>query len=94
LFLKYVIAIDFDNTRDILKLFEEKLILAEFAQQESIAREKFQKQLVEERVKRSKQLDIEFLDNTLDLGKPADDNIDNTKISLFEGFEQDKILID
>ncbi len=84
----------FDDTRDVLKSFEGKLIPAEFARRESIAREKFQKQLAEERAKRPKRSGVGFLGSALGLGKPAGGGIDGTEASLSEGFEQGKTLMD
>jgi len=93
-FLEYVAAMGFDDTRDVLKSFEGKSIPAEFARRESIARDKFQKQLAEERAKRPKRSGVGFLGSALGLGKPAGGGIDGTEASLSEGFEQGKTLMD
>ena len=53
-FLEYCAAMNFDDLRAVLKSFEGKSIPAEFARREAIARQKYQKQLEEERGKRPK----------------------------------------
>lgn len=93
-FLEYVAAMGFDDIRDVLKSFQGKPIPAEFARRESIAREKFQKQLAEERAKRPKRSGVGFLGSALGLGKPAGGGMDGVEASLSEGFEQGKTLMD
>ncbi|KAL9099043.1 MAG: hypothetical protein Q9163_005398 [Psora crenata] len=53
-FLEYCAAMNFEDLRAVLKSFEGKHIPTEFARREAIAREKFQKQVAEERAKRPK----------------------------------------
>lgn len=93
-FLEYVAAMGFDDVRDVLKSFEGKPIPAEFARRESIAREKFQQQLAEERAKRPKRSGVGFLGSALGLGKSVGGTVDGMEISLSEGFEQGKTLMD
>ena len=93
-FLEYIAAMGFEDIRDVLKSFEGKPIPAEFARRESIAREKFQQQLADERAKRPKRSGVGFLGSALGLGKSAGASIDGMETSVSEGFEQGKTLMD
>lgn len=53
-FLEYVATMGTDDVRKVLKSFEGQSIPEEFARREALAREKFQKQLAEERHRRPK----------------------------------------
>ena len=90
-FLEYVATMGFEDTRSVLKSFEGKHIPTEFARRESVAREKFQQQLADERAKRPKRSGVGLLGSALGLGKSG---MDGLEPSLSEGFEQGKTLMD
>ena len=91
-FLEYVAAMGFEDTRSVLKSFEGKHIPTEYARRESVAREKFQKQLADERAKRPKRSGVSLLGSALGLGKSP--GMDGMEPSFSEGFEQGKTLMD
>lgn len=91
-FLEYVATMGFEDTREVIKSFEGKHIPTEFAHRESIARERFQQQLAEERAKRPKR-SIGWLGNALGM-KPHGGGIDGMEQTLSEGFEQGKTFQD
>ena len=92
-FLEYLATMGFDDTREVLRSFEGKHIPSEFAHRESLAREKFQKQLAEDRAKRPRRSGVGFLGNALGM-KPTSAGIDGIEQTLSEGFEQGKMLQD
>lgn len=82
---------DFEDTRSVLKSFEGKHIPTEYARRESVAREKFQQQLADERAKRPKRSGVGLLGSALGLSKSG---MDGMEPSFSEGFEQGKTLMD
>lgn len=91
-FLEYLATMDFDDTRTVLKSFEGKHIPTEFATRESVARERFEKQLADERARRPKHSGVGFLGSALGMSAPST-GPGGTE-SLSEGFEQGKTLQD
>ena len=81
----------FEDTRSVLKSFEGKHIPTEYARRESVAREKFQQQLADERAKRPKRSGVGLLGSALGLNKSG---MDGMEPSFSEGFEQGKTLMD
>lgn len=92
-FLEYVGAMGIEDTREVLQSFEGTHIPTEFARRESIAREKFQKELADERAKRPRRSGVTLLGNALGI-KPGGPRIDGVEQSLLEGFEQGKTYQD
>lgn len=93
-FLEYVATMGFEDTRSVLKSFEGKHIPTEYARRESIARERFQQQLTEERAKRPKRSGVGLLGSALGLGKSPGAGMDGMEPSFSEGFDQGKTLMD
>ncbi|KAL9131573.1 MAG: hypothetical protein Q9217_000530 [Psora testacea] len=92
-FLEYCAAMNFGDLRAVLKSFEGTHIPTEFARREAIAREKFQKQLAEERAKRPKR-SMGFL-SSLTGGQSQMVGPDGTPLpSWSEGMEQGKTYQD
>ena len=91
-FLEYLATMGFDDTRTVIKSFNGKHIPTEFAAREGVARERFQKQLAEERAKRPKRSGVGFLGSALGMSAPSTGL--NGMESLSEGFEQGKMLQD
>ena len=92
-FLEYVATMGFNDTREVLKSFEGTYLPAEYAKREAIARERFQKQLAEERAKRPRRSGFGMLGNALGI-KPMGGGLDGTEQTLYEGFEQGKTYQD
>lgn len=92
-FLEYVASMGFNDTREVLKSFEGTYVPAEYAKREAIARERFQKQLAEERAKRPRRSGVGMLGNALGI-KPMGGGLDGTEQTLYEGFEQGKTFQD
>lgn len=82
----------FEDTRTVLKSFEGKHIPTEYARRESIAREKLQQQLAEEQAKKPKRSGVGFLGSALGLSGSPGVGMDG--ISLSQGFQQGKTLMD
>lgn len=82
----------FDDTRTVLKSFDGRHIPTEFATREAVARERFQKQLADERAKRPTRSGVGFLGSALGMNAPSTgpDGFE----SLSQGFEQGKMLQD
>lgn len=91
-FLEYVAGMGIDDVRTVLKSFEGKNIPVEFAQREKAMREKFEKQLAEERAKRPKH-SVAGIASLFGL-KPMGNAIDGLDHSTTEGLEQGKMLWD
>ncbi|KZF24511.1 import inner membrane translocase subunit tim-50 [Xylona heveae TC161] len=92
-FLEYVATMGFDDTRTVLKSFEGSHIPTEFAKREAVAREKFMKQLEEERAHRPKKSGVGLLGSLLGI-KPPGGGLDGMEPTPSEGFEQGKMLQD
>lgn len=88
-FLEYVAGMGIEDVRPVLKSFEGTYIPAEFARREKIMREKFEKQLAEEQVRRPRR-GVGKLASLLGL-KPR--TLDGEP-SAAEGLEQGKMLWD
>ena len=88
-FLEYVAAMGFNDTREVLKSFEGKHIPTEFSKREALAREKFQLQLEDERMRRPRRSAGGLFSSLLP--KPA---VDGMEQSMSEGFAQGKTLQD
>ena len=92
-FLEYCAAMNFEDLRSVLKSFEDKNIPTEFARREAIAREKFQKQVAEERAKKPKR-SMGFL-SSLTGGQSQMVGPDGTPLpSWSDGIEQGKTYQD
>ncbi|WEW58949.1 mitochondrial inner membrane protein required for protein import [Emydomyces testavorans] len=91
-FLEYVAGMGLDDVRTVLKSFEGTYIPAEFARREKLMREKFEKQLAEERAKRPKH-SIGGIASLFGI-KPMGTSIDGLDHSTTEGLEQGKMLWD
>ena len=92
-FLEYCAAMNFEDLRAVLKSFEGKHIPSEFARREAVTREKFQKQVAEERAKRPKR-SMGFL-SSLTGGQSQMVGPDGTPLpSWSEGIEQGKTYQD
>ena len=92
-FLEYVASMGFNDVREVLKSFEGTYIPAEYAKREAIARERFQKQIAEERAKRPHRSGLGMLGNALGI-KPMGGGMDGTELTLSEVFEQGKTYQD
>jgi import inner membrane translocase subunit TIM50 len=79
----------FNDTREVLKSFEGTHIPSEFAKRDAIARARFQKQLADEKAKRTRGSGIAMLGNALGI-KPMGSGLDGTEQTLSEGFDQGK----
>ena len=92
-FLEYVAAMQFDDTRDVLKSFAGTNIPTEFAAREAVARERFESQLAAEKAKKPKR-SIGFLGSALGIKTPPGgmDGVEGGSFS--EGFDQGKMLQD
>ncbi|KAI9816722.1 MAG: mitochondrial inner membrane protein required for protein import [Thelocarpon impressellum] len=91
-FLEYVATMGLSDTRSVLKSFEGKHIAKEFAAREALAREKFEKQLTEERGKGAKLVGKGFMNSLLGI-RPGG-GMDGSEQSPSEAFEQGKMLQD
>lgn len=92
-FLEYVATMGITDTRTVLKSFENKHIPTEFGKREAIARERFEKQIAEERAKRPKHSGVGLLGSALGM-KPHTAGIGPMEQTAVEGFEQGKMLQD
>ena len=92
-FLEYVASMGFNDVREVLKSFEGTYIPTEYAKREAVARERFQKQITEERTKRPHRSGLGMLGNALGI-KPMGGGLDGTEQSFSEGFEQGKTYQD
>ncbi|KAK2797564.1 mitochondrial inner membrane protein required for protein import [Emmonsiellopsis sp. PD_5] len=88
-FLEYIAGMGIEDVRPVLKSFEGKNIPVEFAKREKAMREKFEKQLAEERAKKPK-YSVSGLTSLLGV-KPTGPVIDGIDPS---GLEQGKMLWD
>ena len=97
-FLEYVAAMGLDDTRSAIASFSGKHVPSEFAHRTNLAREKFQKQLADERAKRPKRSGVGFFGNALGIKQSAQgvlvDEQGQPQMTLSEGFEQGKMLQD
>ncbi|EEP76886.1 mitochondrial import inner membrane translocase subunit TIM50 [Uncinocarpus reesii 1704] len=91
-FLEYVAGMGIEDVRTVLKGFEGTYIPAEFARREKAMREKFEKQLAEERAKRPKH-SVGAIASLFGI-KPMGNAIDGLDHSTTEGLEQGKMLWD
>ncbi len=82
----------YTDVREVLKSFEGHDIAEEFARREALARQKFEKQLTEERAKRPKRSGLNILGSLLGL-KPHTGG-DGVEQSMAEAFEQGKMMQD
>lgn len=89
-FLEYMAGMGIEDVRPVLKSFEGTSIPVEFAKREKIMREKFEKQLAEERAKRPKR-NVGSLASLL--GLKSQHAIDGEP-STAEGLAQGKMLWD
>lgn len=92
-FLEYVATMGFNDTREVLKSLQGTHIPTEFAKRESVARERFQKQLAEEKSKRPRRSGFGMLGNALGI-KHMGGGLDGMEQTLSEGFEQGKTYQD
>ncbi len=92
-FLEYVATMGFTDTRTVLKSFENKHIPTEFAKREAVARERFEKQLADERAKRPKRSGVGLLGSALGI-KSHGAGIDGMEQTAAEGFERGQMLQD
>ncbi|KAI9673602.1 MAG: mitochondrial inner membrane protein required for protein import [Caeruleum heppii] len=88
-FLEYVATMGLTDTRAVLKSFEGTHIPAEFAARELKAREKFDKELAEERAKRPHRLGRGLMQSLL--GMRSDPGLDGFEQSASEAYEQGKM---
>ncbi|MCJ1437440.1 mitochondrial inner membrane protein required for protein import [Xylographa pallens] len=92
-FLEYIAAMQFDDTRDVLKSFSGTNIPTEFAAREALARERFESQLAAEKAKKPKR-SLGFLGSALGIKTPPG-GVDGVEGGSFsEGFDQGKMLQD
>lgn len=92
-FLEYLATMDFDDTRKVLKSFEGKHIPTEFAHREAIARERFEKELAEERAKRPRRSGVGLLGSALGI-KPMSGGLDGMDHGFSRGFDEGKTVQD
>lgn len=92
-FLEYVATMDFEDTRQVLKSFEGKHIPTEFARREAIARERFQKELAEDKAKRPRHSGVGLLGSVLGL-KPMGGGFDGMDQGFARGFDEGKTYQD
>ncbi|KAI9821025.1 MAG: mitochondrial inner membrane protein required for protein import [Pycnora praestabilis] len=83
-FLEYIATMGLSDTREVLKSFEGKHIPTEFARREALAREKFEKQLAEDRAKRPKRSGLGFLGNALGMKAQGGGALDGQEQSALE----------
>jgi import inner membrane translocase subunit TIM50 len=93
-FLEYVAAMGLDDTRKVLQSFEGKDIATEFAIREQQAREKFQKQLADERARRPRRSGVGFLGSALGIKPGAGMETADGLPTLSEALDQGKMLHD
>lgn len=91
-FLEYVATMGFSDTRSVLKSFEGKHIPTEFAAREKVAREKFERELGEERGHRTKRIGKGFMNSLLGI-RPGMGG-EAGELSPAEAYEQGKMLQD
>ena len=91
-FLEYVATMGFSDTRSVLKSFEGKHIPSEFAAREKVAREKFERELAEERGHRSKRIGKGLMNSLLGI-RPGQ-GMQGGELSPAEAFEEGKMLQD
>ncbi|KAM5472925.1 mitochondrial inner membrane protein required for protein import [Microsporum audouinii] len=91
-FLEYVAGMGIDDVRPVLKSFEGTFIPAEFAKREKAMRDKFEKQLAEEKAKRPKH-SIGGIGALFGI-KPAGSSIAGLEDGQSGGIEEGKMLWD
>jgi import inner membrane translocase subunit TIM50 len=91
-FLEYIAGMGIEDVRPVLKSLEGTYIPAEFAKREKAMREKFEKQLAEERAKRPKH-GVSSLSSLLGI-KPQSPILDGMDQNTSEGLDQGKMLWD
>ncbi|EZF28735.1 hypothetical protein H109_01477 [Trichophyton interdigitale MR816] len=91
-FLEYVAGMGIDDVRPVLKSFEGTFIPAEFAKREKAMRDKFEKQLAEERAKRPKH-SVGSISSLFGI-KPAGSSIAGLEDGQSGGIEEGKMLWD
>jgi len=91
-FLEYIATMGFEDVRTVIKSFEGTYIPLEFAKREKALREKFERQLAEERKKRPKR-SIGSLASIFGIRQPAP-VMEGMETSTLEGLEQGKMLWD
>ncbi|PGH02160.1 hypothetical protein AJ79_07706 [Helicocarpus griseus UAMH5409] len=89
-FLEYVAGMGIEDVRQVIKSFEGKNIPIEFARREKLMREKFEKQLAEERAKKPK-YSVSSIASALGI-KPVAPTIDG--IDPAAGMDEGKMLWD
>lgn len=82
-----------DDTREVLKSFEGKHIPTEFSRREALARDKFFKELAEERAKKPRRSAVGLLGNVLGI-KPMDGGFDGMDQGFSRGFDEGKTYQD
>ena len=87
-FLEYIAGMGIEDVRPVLKSFEGTYIPVEFAKREKAMREKFEKQLAQERVKRPKR-SIGDLASLFGI-KPAGTSLDGLTIPQPKGWSRAK----
>lgn len=92
-FLEYAASMEFDDTRKVLESFEGKHIPVEFAKREVVARERFQKELAEERAKRPRRSGVGLLGSALGI-KPVSTGFDGMDQGFSRGFDEGKTYLD
>ena len=93
-FLEYCAAMNFGDLRNVLKSFEGKHIPTEFARREAIARERFQREVEQDRSKRPKR-SMGFLSSLTGPSKSQMIAPDGTELpSWSDGMEQGKTYQD
>ncbi|MCJ1398636.1 mitochondrial inner membrane protein required for protein import [Xylographa trunciseda] len=92
-FLEYVAAMQFDDTRDVLKSFAGTNIPIEFAAREALARERFESQIAGDKAKKPKR-SLGFLGSALGIRTPSGGMDGMEGASFSEGFDQGKMLQD
>jgi len=91
-FLEYIATMGFDDARTVIKSFEGTYIPHEFARREKVLRERFEKQLAEERKKRPKR-SIGSLASLFGIKSPAP-VMEGMDQSTTEYLEQGKMVWD
>lgn len=93
-FLEYVASMGSEDTREVLKSFAGTHIPTEFAAREAKVRERFERQLADEKAKRPRRSGVGFLGSALGI-KTVPGGMDGMQGEGFsEGFEQGKMLQD
>ena len=91
-FLEYVAGMGIEDVRPVLESFKGTYIPVEFAKREKAMREKFEKQLAQERAKRPRRSIVDLA--SLFGIKPAGTSLDGLDHTTAEGLEQGKMLWD